>query len=64
MIYYTLKYNCDIIPNSHVKVVGDKTSTIKLSLARHSNSSEFNKKKNIYLKLNMNLDKKPIPLDQ
>jgi hypothetical protein len=63
MLYYADTYSYDIIPNPHVKVVGNKTTFVDHSLVRYSNTFKSNKKKDLYPKQKINLEKRPLPLD-
>jgi hypothetical protein len=60
MIYYTLIYSYDIIPNPHVKVDGNKISIVVRSFVRHSSSfaskkKEENESKNNLLLMSMDM---------
>jgi hypothetical protein len=50
MLYYANIYSYDIIPNTHFKVVGNKTTIVYHPLVRHSNTFTSNKKKDLYPK--------------
>jgi hypothetical protein len=64
ILYYTDRYSYDIIPNTHVKVVGNRTSIIIHPLVRRSNTFSFNKKKDLYSKLKIDPENRSLPLHQ
>jgi hypothetical protein len=59
MLYYADTYSYDIIPNSHVKVITNKTYIVHNPLVRHSNTFKSNKKKDVYPKLKIDPDNRP-----
>jgi hypothetical protein len=64
MLYYTDRYSYDITLNPQVKVVSTATSVVTHPLVRHSNTFTSNKKKDLYLKLKIDSENRPLPLDQ
>jgi hypothetical protein len=64
MLYYADTYSYYIIPNLYVKVVGNRTSIVDHPLVRHSNTFTSNKKKDLYPKLKIDSESRPLPLEQ
>jgi hypothetical protein len=64
MLYYVDRYSYDIIPNPHVKVVGNKTTFVTHQLARHSNTFKSKQKKELFPKPEIDPENRPFHLDQ
>jgi hypothetical protein len=66
MLYYSLTYSYDMIPNPYLMVEGNKISIDPHTLVKYSSNFPSHTKKEWYSnpKLKVDLEKKPPPLDQ
>jgi hypothetical protein len=63
MLYYADIYYYDLIPNTHVKVDGNRIIIVDHPFVKHSNTFPSNKKMDLYPKQHISSLNRPLPLN-